>query len=83
MAGITELLGLICTLSSETFSAMVKKPCYRYLNHLKFLASIGSFSETGITAQAVGARDLKLNEGSTGKGMVQSLQLVEVVVCYS
>ena len=68
MTGITELLGLICALNSQTFSSvcspMVKKPCY--LNHLKFLAWIGTSCKTEITAQAVGSRELKLNEGSTG-----------------
>ena len=68
VTGIIELLGLTCTWNSETFlyvpSPMVKKPCY--LNHLKFLAWIGTSSETDIRAQAVGARELKLIEDFPG-----------------
>ena len=43
---------------------MFKKPCY--VNHLKFLACIGRSSKPEITSQAVGARELKLNEDFTG-----------------
>ena len=43
---------------------MVKKLCY--LNHLKFLARTGTSSESEVTAQEVGARELKLDEDFTG-----------------
>ena len=68
MTGITELIGLICIWEFEAFSSvpspMVKKPSY--LNHLKFLAFIGTSSEPEVTAQVVGARKQKLNEDFTG-----------------
>ena len=43
---------------------MVKKP--HYLNHLTFLALIGTSSETEIIAQAVGGKEVELNENLTG-----------------
>ena len=43
---------------------MFKKPCY--LNHLNFLACIGTTSEPEITAQVARGRELKLSEDFSG-----------------
>ena len=73
---------MIGTWNSEAFSSVlspiVKKPSY--LDQLKFLASIGTSSETEVTEHVVGTRKQKLNEDFTAiQGNGSNLQLVVIV----